>query len=79
MSRAHLWRDQNKRVEAGDLLVPVYGWFAEGFGTPVLQDGKALLEELEALGMYGLAGVVVSDDNARRPEFSACANPPRRR
>jgi predicted ATPase len=45
-SLARLWRDQGKRIEARDLLAPVYGWFTEGFGTPVLQDAKALLEEL---------------------------------
>jgi hypothetical protein len=28
---ASLWRDQGKRDEARDLLVPVYGWFTEGF------------------------------------------------
>jgi class 3 adenylate cyclase/predicted ATPase len=46
MSLAHLWRDQGKRTEAHDLLTPVYGWFTEGFGTPVLQEAKALLEGL---------------------------------
>jgi tetratricopeptide (TPR) repeat protein len=46
ISLARLWRDQGKRMEARDLLTPVYGWFTEGFGTPVLQDAKALLEEL---------------------------------
>jgi predicted ATPase len=45
-SLAWLWRDQGKRSEARDLLAPVYGWFTEGFGTPVLQEAKALLEEL---------------------------------
>jgi predicted ATPase len=45
-SLARLWRDQDKRAEAHDLLAPVYGWFTEGFGTPVLQEAKALLEEL---------------------------------
>jgi DNA-binding SARP family transcriptional activator/tetratricopeptide (TPR) repeat protein len=45
-SLALLWRDQGKRAEAHDLLAPVYGWFTEGFGTPVLQDAKALLTEL---------------------------------
>ena len=25
---------------------PVYGWFTEGFDTPDLEDGKALLDEL---------------------------------
>jgi predicted ATPase len=33
MSMARLWRDRGKRQQAGDLLVPVYGWFAEGFDT----------------------------------------------
>ena len=27
-------------------LVPVYGWFTEGFDTPDLQEAKALLEML---------------------------------
>jgi hypothetical protein len=43
---ARLWRDQGKRAEAQDLLAPVYGWFTEGFDTPVLQDGKVLLDQL---------------------------------
>jgi len=43
---ARLWRDQGKRIEARDLLAPTYGWFAEGLDTPVLQDAKALLDEL---------------------------------
>jgi predicted ATPase len=45
-SLARLWRDQRKGTEARDLLAPVYGWFTEGFDTPVLQDAKALLDEL---------------------------------
>jgi predicted ATPase len=45
-SLARLWCDQGKRTEARDLLVPIYGWFTEGFDTPVLQDAKALLDEL---------------------------------
>jgi hypothetical protein len=32
--------------EAHDLLAPVYGWFTEGFDAPVLQDAKALLDQL---------------------------------
>ena len=43
---ARLWRDQGRRREAGDLLAPVYGWFTEGFDTPVLQAAKDLLDEL---------------------------------
>jgi len=45
-SLARLWRDQGKRLDAGDLLAPVCGWFSEGFGTPVLQEATALLAEL---------------------------------
>jgi predicted ATPase len=45
-SLARLWRDQGKRTAALDLLAPVYGWFTEGFGTPVLQEAKALIDEL---------------------------------
>jgi tetratricopeptide (TPR) repeat protein len=47
-SLAWLWRDQGKRAEAHALLEPVYGWFTGGFGTPVLQEANALLEELAA-------------------------------
>jgi class 3 adenylate cyclase/tetratricopeptide (TPR) repeat protein len=43
---ARLWRDQRKRTEARDLLAPIYGWFTEGFDTPILQEAKALLDEL---------------------------------
>jgi predicted ATPase len=43
---ARLWRDQGKDVEARNLLVPVYGWFTEGFDTIHLKDAKALLVEL---------------------------------
>jgi class 3 adenylate cyclase/tetratricopeptide (TPR) repeat protein len=46
MSMARLWRDQGKRQQAHDLLTPVYGSFTEGFDTPVLQDAKALLDQL---------------------------------
>jgi predicted ATPase len=43
---AGLLRDQGKRTEARDLLAPIYGWFTESFDTPVLQEAKALLEQL---------------------------------
>jgi tetratricopeptide (TPR) repeat protein len=45
-SLARLWRDQGKRIEARDLLAPVYGWFTEGFDTPALKETKALLDSL---------------------------------
>ena len=48
MRMARLWRDQDKRDEARDLLAPVYGWFTEGFDTLDLKEAKALLEELAA-------------------------------
>ena len=64
-SLARLWRDQGKRSEARDLLAPVYGWFTEGFDTPVLQDAKALLEELTgAPGLAASGGVAVSGAGA---------------
>ncbi len=46
MSLARLWQQQGKRTEAYELLVPVYGWFTEGFDTVDLQEARALLEEL---------------------------------
>jgi predicted ATPase len=48
MSLARLWQQQGKRAEARGLLVPIYGWFTEGFDTADLQEAKALLEELGA-------------------------------
>ena len=45
---ARLWRDEGKRAEARNLLVPIYNWFTEGFDTPVLMEAKALLDELHA-------------------------------
>jgi predicted ATPase len=46
MSLSRLWQQQGKRQEAYDLLVPIYGWFTEGFDTADLQEAKALLEAL---------------------------------
>jgi predicted ATPase/class 3 adenylate cyclase len=45
-SLAHLWAEQGERQKASDLLVPVYGWFTEGFDTADLKDAKALLDAL---------------------------------
>jgi len=44
MSTARLWRDQEKRDEARDLLAPVYNWFTEGFDTLDLKEAKTLLD-----------------------------------
>ena len=46
MSMARLWRDQDKRQQARELLAPVYGWFTEGFDTLDLKAAKSLLDEL---------------------------------
>ena len=48
VSLARVRRDQGRRVEAFDLLAPVYGWFTEGFDTQDLKAAKALLEALDA-------------------------------
>ncbi len=45
-SLARLWQQQGKKVEARDLLTPVYNWFTEGFDTADLQEAKTLLAEL---------------------------------
>ena len=46
VSLAQLWRDQGNRVEARDLLGPIYHWFTEGFDAADLKDAKTLLDEL---------------------------------
>ena len=48
ISLARLWSEQGKRDAARNLLGPIYGWFTEGFDTPVLREAKALLLELRA-------------------------------
>jgi predicted ATPase len=45
---AQLWRTQGKSDDARDLLIPVYGWFTEGFDTLDLREARALLDELRA-------------------------------
>ncbi len=37
---------RGQRAEARELLVPLYGWFTEGFDTPDLQQARALIEEI---------------------------------
>jgi class 3 adenylate cyclase/predicted ATPase len=43
---ARLWRHQGRCAEAGDILVPIYSWFTEGFDTPDLKEARALLDKL---------------------------------
>jgi predicted ATPase len=45
-SLAGLWRGQGKRIQAHDLLAPVYGWFTEGLDTLDLRQAKMLLDAL---------------------------------
>jgi predicted ATPase len=45
VSLSRLWQQQDKQVEARQLLGPIYGWFTEGFDTADLQEAKALLDE----------------------------------
>jgi class 3 adenylate cyclase/predicted ATPase len=47
VSLAGLRRDQGRRADGRDLLVPVYGWFTEGFDTPDLKEAKVLLKALD--------------------------------
>jgi predicted ATPase len=42
-SLSRLWSSQGKRIEARDVLAPVYNWFGEGLETPDLKDARALL------------------------------------
>jgi predicted ATPase len=46
LSLARLWRDQDKSIEARDVVARIFSWFTEGFDMPVLQDAKMLLDEL---------------------------------
>ena len=43
---ARLWADRRRRIEARELLAPIYGWFTEGFDTRDLREAKALLDAL---------------------------------
>jgi hypothetical protein len=36
-SLASLWRDQDKRSDAQELLAPIYGWFTEGPTKPTIE------------------------------------------
>ena len=42
-------------LEARQMLEPVCGWFTEGFDTRDLQEGKALLDAVDAVDLIALA------------------------
>ena len=46
MSLARLYQQLGRQAEARPALAECYGWFAEGFDTPDLQEARALLEQL---------------------------------
>ena len=43
---ARLWDEQGRRLEAYDLLEPVFSWFTEGSDAPDLKEAATLLAEL---------------------------------
>ena len=46
MHLARLLAKQARCDEAHTILVKIYNWFTEGFGTADLKDAKTLLDEL---------------------------------
>ena len=46
MSLSRLWQQEGRRDDARELLMPVYGWFTEGFDTADLQDARMLADRL---------------------------------
>jgi predicted ATPase len=65
VSLSRLWRHQDKRAEAHEVLTPIYGWFTEGFDTADLQEARALLEELGWDG--GRESAAAKGDHPRVP------------
>jgi predicted ATPase len=46
LNLARLWREQGRRVEARDVLNPIYSWFPGGVNLPDLEDAQSMLSEL---------------------------------
>jgi predicted ATPase len=44
---ARLWQQEGRHVEARERLEAILSWFNEGFDTLDLEDGQALLAELD--------------------------------
>jgi predicted ATPase len=47
VARARLLAARGRRQQAGHILVPIYGWFSEGFETRDLAEARALLARLQ--------------------------------
>jgi predicted ATPase len=45
-SLSRLWEQEGKRDDAREVLMPVYGWFTEGFDTADLRDARVLADRL---------------------------------
>jgi predicted ATPase len=43
---ARLWAAEGRRIDAQQLLAPVYAWFTEGFNSADLNEAKTLLDNL---------------------------------
>src|SRR5205823_86535 len=46
MSLARLWQATGRPEAAKQLLLPLYGWFTEGFDTPDLRAAQSLIAQL---------------------------------
>lgn len=46
LSLCELWKGQGNIKQARQQLTAIYGWFSEGFDTPLMRKAKALLDEL---------------------------------
>jgi predicted ATPase len=53
---ARLWRQAGRLEEARAVLAPVLGGFTEGFDTPDLIEGQAILDELASPGVPNCRG-----------------------
>jgi hypothetical protein len=42
-----LWQRQGRKEEARQALAEIYGWFSEGFDSPVLLTARQLLDDLQ--------------------------------
>jgi hypothetical protein len=72
MSLARLWREEGKRAEARHLLTPPCVWFTEGFGTPILQEAKTLLDGLGADPSAGMGdGVAPAPASSRNVMYGS--------
>ena len=49
---AALWKQQERRGEARDLLAPVLGWFSEGLSSVEVRNAAALLTRADMMADY---------------------------